>query len=87
MPIVMETPLPGEVRRELHTYYTLIEDSPRGLNTKGTVYIELACVGKCERPYRLDEHHPEYARIKEALDRGDRSVIRCYHGRHHGRLD
>lgn len=41
--------------------------------------LETACAGGCTRLYRIDEHNPEYAAVKAALDAGDRSVIRCYH--------
>lgn len=48
-----------------------------------TAYIETACPdAKCDRPYRIDEHHPNYAEIKTALEQGDRSVLRCYHRDH-----
>lgn len=46
----------------------------------GTTYLETECPKKsCGRPYRMDELHPEYARIKAALEAGDRSSLRCYH--------
>jgi hypothetical protein len=43
--------------------------------------LETKCVGSCQHIYRIDELHPEYAKVKEALERGDRSVITCYHRR------
>lgn len=45
----------------------------------GTKYIETACVGKCSHPHRVDDGHPEYARVLTALQAGDRSVVFCYH--------
>lgn len=33
----------------------------------------------CPRRYSIDEGHWDYARVKRALDRGDRSVLVCYH--------
>lgn len=51
----------------------------QGNNTEGCVYIETSCVGRCDQPYRLDEHHPEFAKVKAALEAGDRRVIFCYH--------
>lgn len=46
----------------------------------GSLFIETACPGKhCDKPYRIDALHPEYARIKAALEASDRSVLRCYH--------
>jgi hypothetical protein len=48
----------------------------------GTTVLETTCKGSCKRPYRIDEFHPEYDAVKDALDRGDRSVIRCYHRSH-----
>ena len=45
----------------------------------GTKYLETACVGSCNRRYRIDEHHPAYVSIKAAMERGDRSLVFCYH--------
>lgn len=47
----------------------------------GTVVLETACVGSCSKRYRIDEGHPEFARVKAALERGDRSPVFCYHKR------
>ena len=33
----------------------------------------------CKRAYSIDEGNWDYQRIREALDRGDRSVLSCYH--------
>ncbi len=53
--------------------YELKEDS-------GTKYIETKCPGRgCPKPYRIDEHHPEYERVLAKLKRGDRSALFCYH--------
>lgn len=68
-------------RREEHEHYTLVKDEPKGHNTDGLAWLETPCAGKCDRAYRIDPNHPQYAEIKAALDRGDRSVIHCYHNR------
>ena len=70
---VREVQLPAEVRRDVEDGYAVIEDSA------GVVFIETACAGSCKRPYRIDANHPEYQGILAALERGDRSVIVCYH--------
>lgn len=73
-------PIPGRiVRREVTDHYTLIEEAPAGYNTTGIVYLETKCVGKYAHTYRIDSHHPAYAEVKGALDRGDSSVLFCYH--------
>lgn len=36
------------------------------------------CPG-CSSAYVIDEFHWDYPRVKTALDRGDRSVLVCYH--------
>lgn len=73
-------PVPGEiVRREVGPHYTLLEEAPSGFNTVGIIWIETACTGKCKQPYKIDENHPEYKEVKAALDKGDRSMIFCYH--------
>lgn len=41
--------------------------------------LETTCAGSCSRPYRIDEPHPSYGEVRAALERGDRSVISCYH--------
>ena len=41
--------------------------------------IKTTCVGKCARPYCIDENHPDYQKILVALEAGDRSLIYCYH--------
>lgn len=50
-----------------------------GKFSTGTKYLETSCIGKCPHRYRIDEHHPEYARVLTGLERGDRSVVYCYH--------
>jgi hypothetical protein len=50
-----------------------------GTFSGGTKYLETRCVGRCENPYRVDENHPDYQRIKVAMECGDRSVLHCYH--------
>jgi len=50
-----------------------------GTFSGGTQYLETACVGRCENPYRIAETHHDYGRIKAAMERGDRSVLSCYH--------
>lgn len=38
------------------------------------------CPGRgCVRSYSIDSNHPLYADVKAALERGDRSVLFCYH--------
>jgi hypothetical protein len=59
--------------------FEIKRDAPQGYNTVGFVYLETKCVGKCSKPYRIDECHPEYATVKMMLEAGDRSIIRCYH--------
>lgn len=49
-------------------------------NTTTPRFLETDCVGGCTRPYRIDEYHSDYARVKAALEAGDRSILRCYHG-------
>jgi hypothetical protein len=48
--------------------------APSGVET-----IETECVEKCTKSHRIDEHHPEYVKIKAQLLVGDRSSIFCYH--------
>lgn len=48
---------------------------------RGHEFVDTACVGKCPLRYLVDDQHPEYARVKTALARGDRSVVFCYHRR------
>ncbi len=45
----------------------------------GKKTLETECIGQCPRRYRIDPMHPEYERTKAALDRGDRSILFCYH--------
>lgn len=46
----------------------------------GVRYIETECPGRgCVKPYRLDEYHPDFARVLAKLKRGDRSSLFCYH--------
>jgi hypothetical protein len=45
----------------------------------GTEILEVACVEGCTEVHRIDELHPEYAKIKAQLLAGDRSGILCYH--------
>jgi hypothetical protein len=59
--------------------FKIIEDDPKGHNTVGLVWLETRCTGKCDKPYRMDEYHPEYKRVLDALERGDRSILHCYH--------
>lgn len=68
------TPKPAYTTGELDNAYA------RALG-RGTAYLETECVGDCPHRYRIDEQHPEFEIVKAALDRGDRSVIRCYHRR------
>ncbi len=49
------------------------------VDDSGHEYIETACGGTCQRPYRIDRNHPRYAEVHAALAQGDRSVIHCYH--------
>jgi len=42
-------------------------------------YIETACIGRCPKPYRIDAGHPDYHNVRSKLERGDRSVVFCYH--------
>lgn len=77
---MQEHPIPGkEVSRQTLANYALVEQAPAGHNTVGFTYLETACVGKCPHVYRIDPGHPSYAEVKAGLDRGDRSVIFCYH--------
>lgn len=47
--------------------------------TRGTTRVlSTPCPG-CPRSYSIDEGHWDYARVKAALDRGDRSALSCYH--------
>jgi hypothetical protein len=47
--------------------------------------IETKCPkATCSKPYRIDEHHPEYRRIHAALSAGDRSLLHCYHAHVYG---
>lgn len=77
----IDKPIPGRViRRDVYAEYEIVEEEPAGYNTDGMIYLETKCVGKCPRKYRVTTNATEYAEIKAALDRGDRSVIRrCYH--------
>jgi hypothetical protein len=59
--------------------YTIVTTEPEGHNTEGFTFLETGCVDKCPRTYRIDSQHPDYANVKAGLDRGDRSVIFCYH--------
>lgn len=78
--VARERPIPGkEVSRQVMAEYTLVEQEPAGFNVVGFTFLETQCVGKCPRMYRIDPAHPSYAEVKAALDRGDRSVIFCYH--------
>jgi hypothetical protein len=43
--------------------------------------LETKCIGKCPWMYRIDECHPQYREVLEALQAGNRSIIRCYHSR------
>ena len=45
----------------------------------GTVVLETACVGSCNKRYRIDHGHPEFAKVRAAMERGDRSLVFCYH--------
>jgi hypothetical protein len=82
MTTVKEHPIPGrEVSRQVMAEYAIVEKEPEGFNTEGFVFLETRCVGKCRHMYRIDPAHPGYAEVKAALDRGDRSVIFCYHKR------
>lgn len=45
-------------------------------------YVETACVGGCPKPYRVDQNHPNYKQVREALEAGDRHVVFCYHNPH-----
>jgi hypothetical protein len=60
------------------------EDPPYTEEMLGeTKLLVTRCPG-CPSSYAIDEGHWDYARIRAALDRGDRSVLLCYH--HDGAL-
>lgn len=66
-------------RRTEYEHYALIEDQIRGQETIRRSWLETPCAGKCKQPYRIDSMSPVYLEIRAALDRGDRSIIHCYH--------
>lgn len=77
---IVAAPIPArEISRQVMAEYTLIVEAPTGFQTEGCTFIETSCVGGCPHMHRLDSMHPEYAAVKAALDRGDRSRIFCYH--------
>ena len=57
-----------------------MHDKPcaHGERCKKTTFLETKCPD-CDEPYRIDEHHQDFAFVREALERGDRSVLSCYH--------
>lgn len=74
------TSLQGEiVRREDHLGYVLIEEAPICGSPSGLTYLETKCEEGCARPYRVTTNDPKYESFKDALGRGDRSDVHCYH--------
>jgi len=66
------------IATEEHEGYRFV-DIQGGNMTAPLRMLETACVGRCTQPYRIDEYHPSYREIVEALECGDRSIIHCYH--------
>ncbi len=58
--------------------YTLVEGEEDWTGFRVTL-LETRCVGACPHLYRIDSTHQSYNSVKTALDRGDRSVVFCYH--------
>lgn len=55
------------------------DDAPYIEEKLGETRVLITRCPGCPTSYSIDEMHPDYRRVKAALDRGDRSVLFCYH--------
>jgi hypothetical protein len=64
-------------RREYAGYSVIAEDSPDW--NGATEVLETTCVAPCQKLHCIDDQHPDYIKVLTALEKGDRSLIFCYH--------
>jgi hypothetical protein len=87
-------PLPTEIveRREVHDGYAIIEVQSVNMFEPHR-FLETNCVEPCKGAYRITEFNYTdsdpaafYLKMRDALDRGDHSLISCYHNLQFGSI-
>lgn len=80
-------PLPPEITecREVHDGYAIVEVQSANM-TEPLRLLETDCAGSCAEAYRITAYDGSRANptafflaMRAALDRGDRSLVTCYH--------
>lgn len=64
-------------RKDYPGYSIIVEDPPDA--NGASEWLETTCVAPCEKLHRIGNEHSDYARVKAALEQGDRSLVFCYH--------